>query len=235
MIFIILFVIGGYFFSQRFYAIQEFFSKEPPSEEVPILNPVVPESHKEPTAISTIVPPPLLEAIKPVEMSPVSEPTIAESHLVPNTQETVNTMIERAKEQLARQRFTSPAGDNAYETSQQLAKIAPEPAQEIVNAIVNWYLEQGQRYLLDKDRLLKPEQRNALEMYQRAQEIAPEHPQVKEGIDKIVKECRRLASNYQKSGKKEQGLHVVEKGLTLRPQDQELLNLREKLAKKPEP
>jgi len=227
----VLLVMGGYFFPQKFYAIQEFFGKETPSEEEPVLNPVIPESHKGATAISTISPPVSTEAVSPPEnvaIPTVSKPSVPENNTdtaaVPTVQESPEILLERAKQQLKQQHFTSPAGNNAYETSQQLAKIAPPLAQEIVNTIVNWYLEQGQRYLLDKNRL-----QSAFEVYQRAQEIAPEHPQVKEGVDKIVRECRRLALGYRKSGKRTQGLKVVEEGLKLKPQDKDLLQLKEQL------
>jgi hypothetical protein len=225
-IIIVLLVMGGYFFPQKLEVIQAFFAKEAPPEEVPILNPVVPESYKDSTVTSTTAS--LTESFEFPEELTATAP-VSENNPPPIVQETAEVLIARAQEQLRRQRFTSPPGNNAYETSQQLAKIAPQPAQEIVDTMTHWYLEQGQKYLRDKDRLLQPEQRSAFEMYQRAQELAPENPQVKEGIDKIVQECHRLALDYQKAGKLAQGLTVVEKGLRLKPQDKELLQLKEQL------
>ncbi len=223
---IVLLGIGGYFFPQKFGVIQSFFAKESPPEEVPIFNPVVPESYKEPSVVSTTAP---LTEVPEFKEKATTTTQVNENNPASIVQETAEVLIARAQEQLRRQRFTSPPGNNAYETSQQLAKIAPQQAQEIVDTMTHWYLEQGQKYLRDQDRLLQPEQRNAFEMYQRAQEVAPEHPQVKEGIDKIVRECRRLALDYQKAGKLAQGLAVVEKGLKLKPQDQDLLQLKEQL------
>ncbi len=120
---------------------------------------------------------------------PVSEPVITEEVVVATPQTAVipetttplanSAQIERlltkANTQIRRTRLTSPQGDNAYETYQALLKVAPQQAQSVLDAIIAWYYEQGQKYL-SQDRLTRPKPNNAYHMYQKIHELAPQHP-----------------------------------------------------------
>lgn len=87
----------------------------------------------------------------------------------------VQQLLAKAHTQINKMRFTSPQGDNAYETYQILLKKAPQSAQEILNTIVAWYFKQGEKYI-DEGKLTQPEERgNAYKMYQQLREIAPQH------------------------------------------------------------
>ncbi len=84
-------------------------------------------------------------------------------------------LLAQAKKQIAKKRFTSPIGNNAYETYRHLLQKAPKEAQPILDKIVTWYFEQGQKYL-KRRRITIPKKRgNAYSMYKKIHEIAPQH------------------------------------------------------------
>jgi len=108
--------------------------------------------------------------------------------------------LARAQEQISKQRFTSPVGDNAYETYQALLKITSPQAPMVLEAIVTWYSEQAQK-LLSRDRLISPPHGNAYEMYQKMKEIAPHHPNTKALLNEMVKRVLQRATQQLKNNK----------------------------------
>lgn len=107
---------------------------------------------------------------------PLSEPTgvAVVSENITQSHETIKRLLTKAQTQIAQTRLTSPRGDNAYETYQQLLKIAPRVAPPVLEGIVAWYFEQGQKYIR-QGRLTQPNKRNAYKMYQKIHQIAPQH------------------------------------------------------------
>jgi len=104
---------------------------------------------------------------------PAAEPTtVPESSPKPIDQ--VERLLTKANRQIARERFTSPKGDNAYETYQELSQLEPQSAQRVLDGIVAWYFKLGQKYI-NRDRFTQPKYGNAHAMYQKLLDIAPKH------------------------------------------------------------
>jgi tetratricopeptide (TPR) repeat protein len=102
----------------------------------------------------------------------VESPVISAPAATQSTQ--IASLLAKAKSQIKRTRLTSPQGDNAYETYQILHQIAPSEADSILDNIIAWYYEQGQKYL-QRGRLTSSKN-NAYQMYQKIKAIAPQHP-----------------------------------------------------------
>lgn len=162
-------------------------SGEPP----PLLHPSDPKtpfSSEEKTLPKEVPPAPakVAETPPPVQPNPNSATEIS--------------LFTRVQEQITKQRFTSPPGDNAYETYQALLKIGSPQAQTVLDAIVTWYAEQGQK-LVSKDKLTQPEHGNAYEMYQRMKEIAPQHPNTQALLNDIIKHATERMNSALKNNK----------------------------------
>ncbi len=142
--------------------VQETESKKPP---------VVPSDIVSNTSSDT---PSLPETPKAQPESVVVTLSITTRPLEPSSKST-EELLAQAKKQIVKKRFTSPIGNNAYETYRHLLQKAPKEAQPILDKIVTWYFEQGQRYL-KRRRITTPKKRgNAYSMYKKIHEIAPEH------------------------------------------------------------
>lgn len=143
-----------------------------PDEETPLRQP-------EPDTVSaeeTVAP---LEAANFTPSKTAAEPIDEETEPSIDFEETVeNLLLVQAKTQIAKTRLTTPEGDNAYETYQTLLKISPQSAQLVLEDIIEWYFEQGLKFI-SKDKLAQAKQGNAYEMYQKLNEIAPTHQSTK--------------------------------------------------------
>lgn len=137
-----------------------------------------PVTHDDEEAMAT----PSLDQTTKASVSPVtsstnlSEPAkvAAASENLTQSHETVKRLLAKAQTQIAKTRLTSPPGDNAYETYQKLLKMAPQSAPPVLERIVTWYFEQGQKYIR-QGRLTQPNKYNAYKMYQKIHQIAPQH------------------------------------------------------------
>jgi ribosomal protein L22 len=127
------------------------------------VQPVVPSV--EPAAIPSV-------PAKPVDTS--VQPVITSTESSTESTETAERLLAEARKQIELERFTSPAGDNAYETYQALLKIAPQQAQEVLETLVAWYFKQAKKYL-SKNPLTQRTRNKAYKMYQKLSEIAPQH------------------------------------------------------------
>jgi hypothetical protein len=138
------------------------------------------------------------EKITPTVESPViSAPSTAKS-----TQ--IASLLAKAKSQIKRTRLTSPQGDNAYETYQILHKIAPQEADPILDNIIAWYYEQGQKYL-QRGRLTGS-RNDAYQMYQKIKAIAPKHPSTALLLQGIIEQ---LQQQFDKQFQRQQFLTPV--------------------------
>lgn len=143
---------------------------------------------------------PTTEAIEPmsVETETVEETTstppvdTAEPAAETPSVSAIEKLMTLAQAQLERQRFTSPEGDNAYETYQTLKTLAPQQAQAILEEIVNWYFSQGQNY----NRIKQPNHNDAYEMYQILKQIAPKHPHTQQLLADIMTRLTAQATEY---------------------------------------
>jgi len=118
----------------------------------------------------------VIQAAKVEEPSPVLTVAIAKSEpITKQVSDSVESLLAKAKKQIANKRFTTPANDNAYETYQQLLEKAPKKAQPILDDIVAWYFKKGEKYL-KKGKVIHPRKRgNAYKMYEKMRELAPQH------------------------------------------------------------
>ena len=139
-----------------------------------------------------------LEETKPIVESLV----IAASSTAKSAQ--IASLLAKAKSQLKRTRLTSPQGDNAYETYQILHKIAPQEADSILDNIIAWYYEQGQKYL-QRGRLTGT-RNNAYQMYQKIKAIAPKHPSTALLLQGIIDQ---LQQQFDKQFQRQQFLNPV--------------------------
>jgi len=111
--------------------------------------------------------------------------TVASQSVIANASETVEDLLIKAKKQIAKLQFTTPKGNNAYETYHILLKIAPQSAQPILDEIVAWYFKRGQ-YYIDTNRLTQPARGNAYKMYQKIYDIAPPHPMRQQLLSQLI-------------------------------------------------
>jgi len=130
--------------------------------------------------------------------APVTSPEVvakqaeSPSELEPHSSKQVKRLLTDAEDQIEKLRLTSPQGDNAYETYQALAKIAPQQAQHVLYAIVTWYFDQGKKYI-SKGRLTQPERRSAYQMYKKMSKIAPHHQHTQTLFNKIFDALKQRA------------------------------------------
>jgi len=103
-------------------------------------------------------------------------------------------LLDKANKQIAMKRLTSPKDNNAYNTYQTILKEYPQEAQKILDDIVAWYFEQGEKFV-SKNRLTTKFKRrgSAYKMYQKLLEIAPNHQSTKTLFNKIITELNLSA------------------------------------------
>lgn len=82
------------------------------------------------------------------------------------------------------------------------------------------------RQQLDARRLTVPEGDNALETFQEILRIDPEHEEAHTGLDYIAAEYFRLAKQDQSEGRLQKSLEYIDKGLAIRPQNDDLIALK---------
>ncbi len=151
-----------------------------PVPQPPIVTPTpITESANRITALAN---PPSVVA-KPLEPAP---------ELDAHASKKVKRLLAEAADQIAKLRLTSPQGDNAYETYQAVAKIAPQQAQEVLDSIVTWYFQQGEKYI-SKGRLTQAKRRSAYGMYQKMSKIAPHHQHTQTLFNKIFDALKQRA------------------------------------------
>ncbi len=119
-----------------------------------------------PVTIASVPAAPVETLVQPV----IPTPTEPSAELT----EAAERLLAKAQSQIELERFTSPEGDNAYETYQALLKIAPQQAQKVLDNLVAWYFEQAKKYL-SKTPLTQRTRNKAYKMYQKLSEIAPQH------------------------------------------------------------
>jgi len=107
----------------------------------------------------------------------------------------INRLLEKSATQIRRTRFTSPKGDNAYETYQALRKIASQEAEILLDKIVAWYYERGQKYV-EENKLTQPKSGNALQMYQKIHQLAPQHPNTQALFNNMLTTLTQQAAEY---------------------------------------
>jgi len=142
--------------------------------------------------IAVVTPVPVAPTIPVAPTPEVQIPTVETSPSKP-TIYSINDLLARAQEQLSKQRFTSPKGDNAYETYQALAKLDTDKANSLLEMVLNWYVEQGQEFL-KKGKITQPKNTNAYEMYQKLKEMAPTHPQTEQLWKAILGKLKELTT-----------------------------------------
>jgi hypothetical protein len=130
----------------------------------------------------------------PAETQAVATPNNSEMATVANANAEANieALKRKAKMQIQRTRFTSPAGDNAYETAQELQALNAEAAAEIVAQITAWYIERSQHYV-EQNRFFPPGKGNAYTLYQILENIAPQDTHTKELRKTLITQQESLA------------------------------------------
>jgi tetratricopeptide (TPR) repeat protein len=147
--------------------------------------------------------------------------------------EKVEQLLAQAENQFNKERFTSPVGDNAYETYQQLLAIAPLQAQIVLDKIIAWYYHQGKKYL-DQGKITKPSVGNAYQSYQRMQEITPSHPNTQALLDDIINSLtqqleRELGKISSASTKGNSAYTIYQELVTVAPNHEKVPSLQSKI------
>jgi tetratricopeptide (TPR) repeat protein len=119
-------------------------------------------------------PPPLAIPAEPESAAPAEAPPAAPAEPAPLAEASTpagekEKLLAQAEEQLAARRLTSPAGNNAYETYQALARLDSAQASKLLERIVENYLR------LARERLAQSPQA-AVEIQRKIQELAPQDP-----------------------------------------------------------
>ena len=147
-----------------------------------------------------------------------------------------NLLLAKAKRQIARTRLTTPQGDNAYETYQDLLKISPQSAQLVLEDIVDWYFELGLKFI-DKDKLAQAKQGSAYEMYQKLDELAPTHQSTQtllsELIDALIQRGQQQLARKQLISPKDNNAYATyQEILTVMPNSPQTQEFSETLRKR---
>ncbi|OAD23185.1 tetratricopeptide repeat domain protein [Candidatus Thiomargarita nelsonii] len=150
--------------------------------------------------------------------------------------ETVENLLTKARAQIAKTQYTSPKGDNAYETYQTLFKVAPEQAEPILDAIVAWYFKEATQYL-KSDQVIQPENGNAYNMYQQLREMAPQHQStqilLKQIIDVLIQRAQsQMAKYYYTRPKDNNAANTYQHILKISPDNMEAQNGLKKIVDK---
>jgi len=106
-----------------------------------------------------------------------SKPAVVAATPQPDTAE---SLLNKARGQIAKLRLTSPEGDNAYATYQALVKLDPKQASPILDDIVAWYVEQNKK-LIEKEKFSE-----AHKNYAKLRELAPQHASVPKLFEDIL-------------------------------------------------
>jgi len=172
----------------------------PPIPEAPPLKDrlqAVPSNIVSPPDVSSNVE----SSVKPENIPPTVQPeSVAAMPPLPTAQPpepakpaSVKGLLAKAKKQIVRKRFTSPAGDNAYDTYRQLLEKAPEQAQPVLDDILAWYFKQGQKYIT-RGRFTRPKKGNAYKVYQKIRDIAPQHDNIPILLNDIINGLNKQAT-----------------------------------------
>lgn len=175
----------------------------PPRSQKPVLDSnlvsIAPSSKPEIAVVTPVPVAPTIPVAPTPKVQSKENPTVETSSPEPAIY-SMNDLLARAQEQLSKQRFTSPKGDNAYETYQALAKLDPDKANSLLDMLVNWYVEQGQEFI-KKGKITQPKNANAYEMYQKLKEMAPAHPQTEQLWKAILDKLKELTTQRASSDK----------------------------------
>jgi hypothetical protein len=193
-------------------------SKQPkPVQIIPqsIANQTVPSD--QPVANQAVPIQSVASSSPPVTAASITVPTQTESST--ETKTPVERLLSQAQRQLKLTRFTSPKGDNAFQTYQELVQIDTQAAQQVLDKIVAWYLKRGKKYL-DKGYLARKTTRrgnNAYKMYQKLLEIAPEHPSTQTFFDEMLVTLNRRAKKQLKKQNSDNAYATYQEMLIVQP------------------
>ncbi len=132
-----------------------------------------------------------------------NEPSATEIKQNAYTPEEIEAFVVKAQTQIKNTRLTTPEGDNAYETYRQLTAISSEKAEEVLNNIVDWYIDKTKSYL-KRNRITLPERGNAYQTYQKLMSIAPDNKRAKSLLRPIF---RAFDDNIKEHVRKDRFLH----------------------------
>jgi tetratricopeptide (TPR) repeat protein len=162
-----------------------------------------------------------LEVRQPAEVekpSSASTVAVAQSETVAKqVSDSVESLLAKAKTQIASRRFTTPADDNAYETYQQLLEKAPLKAQLILDNIVAWYFDKGKEYVKNGKLIRSRNRGNAYKMYKKMREIAPQHQKTQNLQHDIILALDKQALNQIEKDKSKRfygnNIYVIYQGM----------------------
>ncbi|MCK5720827.1 MAG: hypothetical protein KAH84_12885 [Thiomargarita sp.] len=176
-------------------------------------------------SIENTIPPQPAET-KIAVVTPIPEMVINQ----PKSEE--NELFNKAKEQFLKRRLTTPEGDNAYETYQLLLIKNPQQAQIILNDIVQWYFENGLKYIR-KGKIIYPKnENNAISMYQKLIEIVPEHQSAQMLLNKIISNLAKYTQKQIRKNKINHAISMLQKMQKIAPEHFQTQDLQNKIVNK---
>lgn len=139
------------------------------------------------------------------------------------------------KDRLKAGHIVAPEGESVYEVYQVLASYFPDAqeTQQLRDNMINTLLERGERQL-DQRKFTTPEDDNAYDTYSAILQIEENNAKGLAGLDQVVEEYVRLGRLRMKQGRYSHARTLVERGLQIAPENEELIKLMESLSTRTE-
>ncbi len=127
--------------------------------------------------------------------------------------------------------IVAPEGESVYEVYQVLASYFPDAkeTQKLRDNMIDTLLKRGERQLQQR-KFTTPEDDNAYDTYSAILQIEENNAKGLAGLDKVVDEYVRLGRLRMKQGRYDHARTLVERGLQIAPDNEELLKLMESLS-----
>lgn len=142
-------------------------------------------------------------------------------------EELVNNLAAEVEVALEQETWQTSIIRNLME---KLREIAPNHAttKTLTQRIEQEILQEAERQMAQY-KYTTPEDDNAYDTYNRLLKIFPNHPQAQSGLQEIVNQYRKLAIARKNQGRTQSARDMVERGLQIDPDNEELLDLKEEL------
>lgn len=144
----------------------------------------------------------------------------------------IEGFLALGEQRLAEGRLVEPAGDSAEHHFQQALALdaqhaaATDGLRRVLEARIAGHLAQAEQSIAEQ-RLLLPEDDSAVYYYRQILDWAPGHPQALAGLQRVAGLYREMASAAYRRGDFPAALAMIERGLQVQADDEQLLAMHE--------
>jgi tetratricopeptide (TPR) repeat protein len=143
----------------------------------------------------------------------------------------IGDLLVQAEQRLQQGQLIEPQQDSAEHYFQQVLQLDSDNAealtglQRVLDLRIEGFLKSAAASLADK-RLLLPEGNNAVFYYRQVLQLAPENVQANAGMLQVAEMYRDMAKESYRTGQFKAALDMIDRGLQVQPDNQELLAMR---------